>query len=69
MKRLVEVREAAQAASLPELAVRFEDVEVMPAGRIAAAVVSALTSIQEAQQHRALAMELDMVAINLKNLR
>lgn len=69
MKRLVEVREAAQAASLPELAVRFEDVEVMPAGRIAAAVVAALTSIQEAQQHRALAMELDMVAINLKNLR
>ena len=69
MKRLVEVREAAQAASLPELAVRFEDVEVMPAGRIAAAVVAALTSIQEAPQHRALAMEHDMVAINLKNLR
>ncbi len=41
----------------------------MPAGRIAAAVVAALTSIQEAPQHRALAMELDMVAINLKNLR
>lgn len=69
VKRLVEVREAAQAASLPELAARFEDVEVMPAGRLASAVVAALTSIQELPEHRALAMQLEMVAINLKNLR
>ncbi|MDA0275656.1 MAG: hypothetical protein O3A06_00270 [Proteobacteria bacterium] len=64
------MRSAASPASpATALTVRFEDVEVMPVGRIAAAVVAALTSIQEAPQHRALAMELDMVAINLKNLR
>lgn len=67
--RLVEVRNGAQAAGLPELAARFADIESMPAGRIASAVVAALTSIQEVPEHRALAMQLEMVAINLKNLR
>lgn len=67
--RLVEVRTAALVAGLPELAGRFEDVETMPAARIASAVVAALTSIQEVPEHRALAMQLEMVAINLKNLR
>lgn len=67
--RLVEARAAALAAGLPELADRFADVETMPAGRIASAVVAALTAIQELPQHRALAMQLEMVAINLKNLR
>lgn len=69
VKRLVEVREAAGAAGLPELAARFSDVETLPAGRIASAVVAALTSIQEVPEHRAIAMQLEMVAINLKNLR
>jgi len=32
-------------------------------------VVAALTSIREVHQHRALAMQLEMVAINLNNLR
>ncbi len=67
--RLVEVRTAAQAAGLADLAARFGDIETMPAGRIASAVVGALTSIQEVPEHRALAMQLEMVAINLKNLR
>jgi hypothetical protein len=67
--RLVEARTAAEAAGLPELAARFADVETMPAGRIASAVVAALTSIQEVPEHRAIAMRLEMVAINLKNLR
>lgn len=67
--RLVEVRAMAQAAGLPELAARFEDVENMAAARIASAVVAALTAIQEVAEHRALAMQLEMVAINLRNLR
>jgi hypothetical protein len=67
--RLVEARAAAQAAGLADLAARFSDIETMPAGRIASAVVAALTSIQEVPEHRALAMQLEMVAINLKNLR
>ena len=66
---LVEVRAIAVAAGLAELAACFTDVETMPAGRIAAGVVAALTSIQEKAEHRAIAMRLEMVALNLKNLR
>ncbi len=69
VRRLVEVRTAARAAGLPDLAERFEDVESMPAGKLATSVVAALTSIQENQEHRAIVMQLEMVAINLKNLR
>jgi len=67
--QLVKARAAAQAAGLHELADRFAEIETMSAGRIAAAVVAALTSIQEVPEHRALAIDLEMVAINLKNLR
>jgi len=69
VQRLVEARAAARAAGLTEIADRLAEVETMPAGRIASAVVAALTAIQEASEHRAIAMQLEMVAINLKNLR
>lgn len=69
VQRLVGVRKAARDAGLAELADRFQDVEAMPAGKLASSVVAALTSIQEIPEHRALAMELEMVAMNLKNLR
>ena len=69
VKRLVGVRAAAQSAGLTEIAARFADVETLPAGKLASSVVAALTSIQELPAHRALAMELEMVALNLKNLR
>lgn len=69
VQRLVEVRAAAAAAGLAELAARFTDLEIMPAGKLATSVVAALTSIQEIPEHRAIAMELEMIAINLKNLR
>lgn len=69
VRRLVEVRAAAEATGLAELASRFTDVETMPAGKLAAGVVAALTSIQEIPDHRAIAMELEMIAMNLKNLR
>jgi hypothetical protein len=69
VRRLVEVRAAAEAAGLAELAARFRDLESMPAGKLASSVVGALTSIQELPDHRAIAMELEMIAMNLKNLR
>ena len=66
--RLVKVRAAAQAAGLPEFAARFEAVEQMAKGQIGAAVIGALGWLQETAEHRALARELEMVAMNLKNL-
>ena len=64
-KRLVQVRDA----GVPELASRFTDLEKMTSAQLGAAVVSALSWIQSKPEHRALATQLEMVAMNLKNLK
>ncbi len=69
VKRLVQVRESAQAAGQAELAARFEKVEGMSGGQIGAAVIGALTWLQDKQDMRAFATQLEMVAVNLKNLK
>lgn len=69
VQRLVKVREDAGAACLTELAASFAGIEAMPPGKIAAAVVAALTSVQEKPEHRALATQLEMIAMNLRNLK
>ena len=68
-KRLVEVREIAQREGLEGLAKRFEGMEKMTAAQLGARVVGALTEIQEKPEHRAIATQLEMVAMNLKNLK
>jgi hypothetical protein len=69
VRRLIQVRESAQASGLPELAARFADVETMPAAQIGARVVAAMTGLQEKPEHRAITTQLEMVAMNLKNLK
>jgi hypothetical protein len=64
-KRLIQVRES----GVPELATRFLDVEKMTPAQLGSAVVSALGWIQGKPEHRANAMQLEMVAMNLKNLK
>ena len=64
-QRLVQVRDS----GLAELATRFADLEKMTPGQLGAAVVSALSWIQGKPEHRAIAMQLEMVAMNLKNLK
>ena len=64
-KRLVQVRES----GVPELAERFSALEKMTSAQLGAAVVSALGWIEGKPEHRALATQLEMVAMNLKNLR
>jgi len=66
--RLVQVRDSAGAAGLDELAARFATVETMAKAQIGAAVVGALTWLQDKPQHRAITTQLEMVAMNLKNL-
>jgi hypothetical protein len=66
--RLAQVREAAKAAGIDELAARFAGVETMAKAPIGAAVVGALTWLQDKPQHRAITTQLEMVAMNLKNL-
>jgi len=68
-KRLVEVREAAQRSGLDALAKGFESLETLSAGQLGAKVVAALTEVQEKPELRAIATQLEMVAMNLKNLK
>jgi len=69
VRRLVHVRETAQAAGLAEIVSKFENVEGMPAPQIGARVVTAMALLQDKQQYRAIATQLEMVAMNLKNLK
>jgi hypothetical protein len=64
-KRLASMRDSGVA----ELAGRFKDLETMTAAQLGAAVVGALSWIQEKPEHRAIATQLEMVAMNLKNLK
>jgi hypothetical protein len=64
-KRLVQVRDS----GIPELAGRFSKLEKMTPAQLGTAVVGALSWIQGKPEHRSLATQLEMVAMNLKNLK
>jgi len=67
--RLVQVREYALANGLPEIAARFENLPALTAGQLGGAVLGALNSLQKSPQHRQATTQLEMVAMNLKNLK
>ena len=67
--RLGQVRESARAKGLTNLVALFEDLQNMAAAQIGAGVVTALTWLQDKPEHRALTTQLEMVALNLKNLK
>ena len=69
VERLVQVRADAEAAGLPDIAARFSGVESMASGQIGSNVIGALTWLQEKPEYRAIAMRLEMIAVNLKNLK
>jgi hypothetical protein len=67
--RLVQVRDYARANGLPEIAARFEGLPTLTAAQLGAAVLGALNSLQKSPQHRPAITQLEMVAMNLKNLK
>ena len=67
--RLVEVREVARQQGLSDVVGLFESLEKMSGPQLGAKVVAALTWLQDKPQHRPLTMQLEMVAMNLKNLK
>ena len=69
VRRLVKVREAAEKADLPELASLYAKVEDMPNPQVGAAVIAGISMVQEKPEHQAIAQQLAMVAMNLKNLK
>ncbi len=67
--RLAEVRKTAQAASLTELASMFTGVEGMPRGQIETRVTNALKWLADKPQHQSLIAQLELVEMNLPNLK
>lgn len=66
--RLVQVRNAARGESLAELVALLDGVETKPAAQLASAVIGALGWL-DGKGHEAMEKQLQMVALNLKNLK
>jgi len=67
-QRLALVREAAASEKLPELAALIPVPASATPAEIASGVVAALSWLQDKPQHQAIALQLQIVAMNLKNL-
>ena len=67
--RLAQVREAARGKGLANIVELFDNLPTMAAAQLGAHVVEALTWLQDKPEHRALTTQLEMVALNLKNLK
>jgi hypothetical protein len=67
--RLLEVRENARRFGMVEIVRLFENLGSMSAAQMGTSVVAALTVLQSKPGHRPLTVQLEMVAMNLKNLK
>ncbi len=67
--KLADVRKAAQSANLNELATMFAGVEGMPKAQIESRVKNALTWLADKPQHQRITVDLELVELNLKNLK
>jgi hypothetical protein len=67
--RLVQVRSDAQSANLKELADMFNGVEGMPRAQIEQKVKNALRWLADKPQHNRIASQLELVGLNLPNLK
>jgi hypothetical protein len=67
--RLGALRKSAQAGNLAELAALFNGIEGMPRAEMEKRVRSALQWLADKPQHNALRGELEMVELNLPNLK
>jgi hypothetical protein len=67
--KLAEVRKAAQAANLNELASMLQGVEGMPKAQIEMRVRNALMWLSDKPQHQRMTVDLELVELNLKNLK
>ena len=67
--KLAQVRLDAQSANLKELADMFNGVEGMPRAQIESKVNNALRWLADKPQHHRIASQLELVGINLPNLK
>ena len=67
--RLADIRNAAQSSNLGDLAAMFKDIEGMPKAQMEQRVRNALKWLADKPQHKSLAAQLELVEINLPNLK
>jgi len=67
--KLAQVRADAQASNLKELADLFNGVEGMPRAQMEQKVKNALKWLADKPQHNRIASQLELVGINLHNLK
>ncbi len=67
--KLAEVRKTAQSNNLAELASMFAGVEGMPRAQIETRVGNALKWLADKPQHQSISAQLELVELNLKNLK
>ncbi len=67
--KLAEVRTEAQTANLKELAAMFNGVEGMPRAQIEQKVKNALKWLADKPQHNRLTSQLELIGLNLPNLK
>ena len=67
--RLGEIRRSAAAKNLPELASMFNAIEGMPRAQMETRVKSAIRWLLDKPDHQGLLAQLELVEINLPNLK
>ena len=67
--KLAQVRAEAQSANLKELADMFNGIEGMPRAQIEQKVKNALKWLADKPQHNRIASTLELVGLNLQNLK
>jgi hypothetical protein len=67
--RLADVRKAAESNNLADLAAMFAGIEGMPKAQIEQRVRNALKWLADKPQHKGIAAQLELVEINLPNLK
>jgi hypothetical protein len=67
--KLAQVRSDAQSANLKELADMFNGIEGMPRAQIETKVKNALKWLADKPQHNRIASQLELVGLNLPNLK
>jgi len=67
--KLAQVRADAQSANLRELADMFNGIEGMPRAQIETKVRNALKWLADKPQHNRIASQLELVGLNLQNLK
>ena len=67
--RLAKVREAAAAAGFAEMAELLKDVETKSGAEVGKSVIRAIGLVSGKPEHDSLSRQLQIIAVNLKNLK